>query len=135
MLDHEVTEINLRALKRHDATVENIVECANQVALYKFKESDGEWKKLDVEGSLFIFTRSKCDGRSKFAFTIINRINTTNIFQDITTSLDLTLENPYLLYKNSSNEIFCIWFYEPTACWDCWIKLKQLISISDIQLN
>jgi hypothetical protein len=56
-LSNEDKKINLNALKNQDPFATNIVDMAFRVAVYKFVSKKNEWKKLDVEGSLFVFER------------------------------------------------------------------------------
>lgn len=56
-LSSEDKKINLNALKNQDPFATNIIDTALRVAVYKFVSKKNEWKKLEVEGSLFLFER------------------------------------------------------------------------------
>ncbi|KAI1289203.1 mRNA-decapping enzyme 1B [Halotydeus destructor] len=127
MSESSENEINLRTLRRGDPSVETIIASASQVAIYKFHAPD--WQKLDIEGSLFIFSRYKDQlerGKSRFGFTVINRLSTTNLSEDIRLDLDLSYEAPYILYKNARKDIFCIWFYSTDECFNMHSTLVRL---------
>ena len=49
------TSFNLKVLRRHDASIVEIVETASFVVLYNY--NGGEWTKTGVEGPLFLFRR------------------------------------------------------------------------------
>jgi hypothetical protein len=74
---------------------------------------------------MFIISRKV---RPNYAFVVINRLNTTNMFQTIGHNLDTKLQVPYLLYKNANNEIFCIWFYNESDCLNIGHKLQDIIN-------
>ncbi|KAG8182636.1 hypothetical protein JTE90_018472 [Oedothorax gibbosus] len=103
------TDINLKTLQRMDSNIVEIVDNASQVAIYKYDSELEKWDGTDVEGSLFLYRRSifPCHG-----FIIVNRMNTTNFVESITSDMQFQLQEPYLLYKNNRGEIIGSWFYE-----------------------
>jgi len=34
----------------------------------------------------------------------------------LTSGVEIKLTEPYLLYKNAENKIYCIWFYDVNEC-------------------
>lgn len=54
--------------------------------------------------------------------TIVNtkeiccRLNTNNLVEPVAQGLDLQLQEPFLLYRNSRCNIYGIWFYEKEEC-------------------
>ncbi|XP_016041071.1 mRNA-decapping enzyme 1B-like [Erinaceus europaeus] len=98
-------DISLAALQRHDPYISRIVDVASQVALYTFGPRANEWEKTDVEGTLFVYTRS---ASPKHGFTIMNRLSMENRTEPITKDLDLQLQDPFLLYRNARREFFLI---------------------------
>ncbi|XP_076330323.1 uncharacterized protein LOC143236016 isoform X2 [Tachypleus tridentatus] len=46
----------------------------------------------------------------------MNRLNTTNLVEPITTEMEFQLQNPFLLYHNTRGIIYGIWFYERNEC-------------------
>ncbi len=117
--------INLRTLKCIDDSIDEILQFGGQVAVYKFSFLLNEWERKEIEGSMFIISRKV---RPNYAFVVINRLNTTNMFQTIGHNLDTKLQVPYLLYKNANNEIFCIWFYNESDCLNIGHKLQDIIN-------
>ncbi|XP_056656732.1 mRNA-decapping enzyme 1B isoform X3 [Monodelphis domestica] len=106
-------DISLAALQRHDPYINRIVDVASQVALYTFGHRANEWEKTDVEGTLFVYTRS---ASPKHGFTIMNRLSMENRTEPITKDLDFQLQDPFLLYRNARLSIYGIWFYDKDEC-------------------
>ncbi|XP_018110316.1 mRNA-decapping enzyme 1B isoform X1 [Xenopus laevis] len=106
-------DISLAALRRHDPYIQSIVDVASQVALYTFSHKASEWEKTDVEGTLFVYTRS---ASPKHGFTIMNRLSMENRTEPITKDLDFQLQDPFLLYRNARFFIYGIWFYDKEEC-------------------
>lgn len=44
------------------------------------------------------------------------RLNTNNLVEPVSSGLDLQLQEPFLLYRNSRGNIYGIWFYEKEEC-------------------
>uniref|UniRef100_A0A5F8HEF4 5'-(N(7)-methylguanosine 5'-triphospho)-[mRNA] hydrolase n=1 Tax=Monodelphis domestica TaxID=13616 RepID=A0A5F8HEF4_MONDO len=119
-------DISLAALQRHDPYINRIVDVASQVALYTFGHRANEWEKTDVEGTLFVYTRS---ASPKHGFTIMNRLSMENRTEPITKDLDFQLQDPFLLYRNARS-IFDHWTsqknsYESEA--KSFIKNKKIL--------
>ncbi|XP_066580601.1 mRNA-decapping enzyme 1B isoform X2 [Amia ocellicauda] len=106
-------DISLAALQRHDPYINKIMDVASQVALYTFSNRANEWEKTDVEGTLFVYTRS---ASPRHGFTIMNRLSMDNLTEPITKDLDFQLQDPFLLYRNARLSIYGIWFYDKEDC-------------------
>nr|XP_021140388.1 mRNA-decapping enzyme 1B isoform X2 [Columba livia] len=78
-------DISLAALQQHDPYISSIVDVASQ-------------EKTDVEGTLFVYTRS---ASPRHGFTIMNRLSMENRTEPITKDLDFQLQDPFLLYRNA----------------------------------
>uniref|UniRef100_A0A8C4USN8 5'-(N(7)-methylguanosine 5'-triphospho)-[mRNA] hydrolase n=1 Tax=Falco tinnunculus TaxID=100819 RepID=A0A8C4USN8_FALTI len=91
-------DISLAALQQQDPYISSIVDVASQVALYTFGHRANEWEKTDVEGTLFVYTRS---ASPRHGFTIMNRLSMENRTEPITKDLDFQLQDPFLLYRNA----------------------------------
>ncbi|XP_033218963.1 mRNA-decapping enzyme 1A [Belonocnema kinseyi] len=120
--------MNVAALKRVDPYVKDILETATHVALYTFNAETSEWEKTDVEGALFVYSRS---GEPYNSFLIMNRLNTKNQVEPVTRGLDLQLHEPFLLYRNSKCDIHGIWFYEKDECVRIAAMLNKLVKDSE----
>ena len=118
-LSSDDKKINLSALKNQDPFATNIIDTALRVAVYKFVSKKNEWKKLDVEGSLFIFERIV---EPLHSFVVMNTLALNLFLQPITADLEFQDRNPFLLYK-SNNDIFGIWFIDKEDC----ERIKNLI--------
>lgn len=105
--------LNEAALKRFDPYVKEILDTAKFVALYTFNPEENEWEKTNVEGSLFVYSRT---GEPFYNILVLNRLNTTNLIEPISHKFDLQLHEPFLLYRNTKFCIYGIWFYEKEEC-------------------
>lgn len=117
-------KMNLSALQRVDPYVDSIVQTAGHVALYSFNAEANAWQKTNVEGTLHVYTRS---AEPLHNVMIMNRLNTNNLMEPIENGLDLQLQEPFLLYRNSSGSIYGIWFYDKEDCIKISNILKSLI--------
>jgi hypothetical protein len=99
VLSDEDKKINLNALKNHDPFAVNILDMAVRVAVYKFLSKKNEWKKLDVEGSLFLFGRMV---EPLHSFVVMNTLAFNLFLQPITCDLEFQDRNPFLLYKSNN---------------------------------
>ncbi|XP_041081529.1 mRNA-decapping enzyme 1A-like isoform X2 [Polyodon spathula] len=113
--------MSLAALKQHDPYINRIVDVTGQVALYTFNPQANEWEKTDIEGTLFVYTRYAIPYHG---FTIMNRLNMKNLVEPINKDLEFQLQDPFLLYRNSSLSIYSIWFYDKNDCQ----RIAQLMS-------
>ncbi|XP_073430281.1 mRNA-decapping enzyme 1A isoform X3 [Dendrobates tinctorius] len=105
--------MSLAALRRNDPYISAIMDVTGQVALYSFSAKANEWEKTDIEGTLFVYTRS---ASPHHGFTIMNRLNMNNLVEPINKDLEFQLHEPFLLYRNSSLSIYSIWFYDTHDC-------------------
>lgn len=118
-------QMNFAALKRADPYAKSIIDSATHVALYTF--DDTEWEKTSVEGALFVYSRS---GEPYHSLVIMNRLNTSNLIEPIMNGLELQLNEPFLLYRNSKCHIYGIWFYDKDECVRIATKLQALVKDS-----
>ncbi|XP_064334928.1 mRNA-decapping enzyme 1B isoform X1 [Camelus dromedarius] len=125
-------DISLAALRRHDPYISRIVDVASQVALYTFGHRANEWEKTDVEGTLFVYTRS---ASPKHGFTIMNRLSMENRTEPITKDLDFLLQDPFLLYRNARSSICGIWFYDTEECQRIAELMKNLTQYEQLKAH
>lgn len=123
MADAE-SRMNVTALKRVDPYVKEIIDTATHVALYQFNREDNKWEKTEIEGALFIYSRN---GQPQNSIIIMNRLNTNNLVEPVVQKLDLQLQSPFLLYRNSRFKIYGIWFYDKDECVRIATLLEKLI--------
>lgn len=112
-MSNSFLKLNLSAIKKSDHYVVKILDSASQVALYKFNAETQAWEKTEVEGALFVYSRSTSPTS---AFFIMNRLNMTNMMEPITSKVEFKLQDPFLLYRNITKGIFGIWFYDSEEC-------------------
>ncbi|KAK2576125.1 hypothetical protein KPH14_007457 [Odynerus spinipes] len=128
MTDLIELRMNVAALKRVDPYVKDILETATHVALYTFNGDNNEWEKTDIEGALFVYSRN---GEPYNSILIMNRLNTNNLVEPVTQGLDLQLQAPFLLYRNSRCNIYGIWFYDKEECIRIAAMLYKLVIESE----
>ncbi|CAM6046851.1 unnamed protein product [Sphagnum compactum] len=113
-LDQNSTkELNLTVLQRMDRHVEDILTTAAHVTFYQFRVEDSQWSRKDVEGSLFVVKRRT---HPRFQFVVMNRRSTENLVEDLLDDFLYEVQVPYLLYRNATQEVNGIWFYNPREC-------------------
>ncbi|XP_015112032.1 mRNA-decapping enzyme 1A [Diachasma alloeum] len=128
MTDLTEVKMNVAALKRVDPYIRDILETATHVALYTFNADNNEWEKTDIEGALFVYSRT---GEPYNSILIMNRLNTNNLVEPVTQGLDLQLQEPFLLYRNAKCNIYGIWFYDKDECVRIGSMLNKLVKVSD----
>ncbi|KAM7412268.1 hypothetical protein PAMA_021968 [Pampus argenteus] len=105
--------MSLAALQRQDPYINKLLDVTGQVALYNFNSKANEWEKTEIEGTLFVYTRS---ASPHHGFTIMNRLSTENLVEPINKDLEFQLQDPFLLYRNGNLGIYSIWFYDKRDC-------------------
>ncbi|KAG5281914.1 hypothetical protein AALO_G00050190 [Alosa alosa] len=105
--------MSLAALQQYDPYINKLLDLTGQVALYTFNSKANEWEKTDIEGTLFVYSRS---ASPHHGFTIMNRLSTENLVEPINKDLEFQLQDPFLLYRNANLGIYSIWFYDKTDC-------------------
>jgi len=68
-----------------------------------------------VEGSLFVVKRRT---QPRFQFIVMNRRSTDNLVENLLGDFEYEVQSPYLLYRNATQEVNGIWFYNPRECED-----------------
>ncbi|XP_071697952.1 mRNA-decapping enzyme-like protein [Rutidosis leptorrhynchoides] len=115
-IDQNSTKIlNLTVLQRMDPYIEEILITAAHVTFYEFNVELNQWSRKDVEGSLFVVKRNT---QPRFQFIVMNRRNTENLVENLLGDFEFELQVPYLLYRNASQEVNGIWFYNSRECED-----------------
>ncbi|XP_065856667.1 mRNA-decapping enzyme-like protein [Euphorbia lathyris] len=113
-LDQQSTKmLNLTVLQRIDPFIEEILITAAHVTFYEFNIESNQWSRKDVEGSLFVVKRNT---QPRFQFIVMNRRNTENLVENLLGDFEYELQMPYLLYRNASQEVNGIWFYNSREC-------------------
>ncbi|CAK9206589.1 unnamed protein product [Sphagnum troendelagicum] len=125
-LDQNSTkELNLTVLQRMDRHVEDILTTAAHVTFYQFSVEDSQWSRKDVEGSLFVVKRRT---QPRFQFVVMNRRSTDNLVEDLLGEFEYEVQVPYLLYRNSSQQVHGIWFYNPRECEEVAKLFQRILS-------
>lgn len=113
MADPVEMRMSLTSIKRVDPYVKNVLATATHVALYLFNTAKNEWEKTETEGALFVYSRN---GEPFHSIMVMNRLNRDNLIEPIVKELDYQMQIPFLLYRNSKNRIFGIWFFNREEC-------------------
>ncbi|KAF2880306.1 hypothetical protein ILUMI_25864 [Ignelater luminosus] len=124
MADPVELRMSVTSIKRVDPYVKDILATSTHVALYKFNPSINEWEKTETEGALFLYSRS---GEPWHSIMIMNRLNTNNLIEPIVKEFEYQMQPPFLLYRNSKNKIFGIWFYNREECINITYLLESLM--------
>ncbi|GAB2272156.1 hypothetical protein Dimus_006976 [Dionaea muscipula] len=113
-LDQNSTKIlNLTVLQRIDPCIEEILLTVAHVAFYEFNIDLNQWSRKDVEGSLFVVKRNN---QPRFQFIVMNRRSTENLVENLLGDFEYEVQVPYLLYRNATQEVNGIWFYNSHEC-------------------
>ncbi|KAL1201886.1 mRNA-decapping enzyme-like protein [Cardamine amara subsp. amara] len=125
-LDQNSTRLlNLTVLQRIDPYIEEILITAAHVTFYEFNIELSQWSRKDVEGSLFVVKRST---QPRFQFIVMNRRNTDNLVENLLGDFEYEVQGPYLLYRNASQEVNGIWFYNKRECEEVAIIFNRILS-------
>ncbi|KAH9564497.1 hypothetical protein CY35_04G028000 [Sphagnum magellanicum] len=125
-LDQNSTkELNLTVLQRMDRHVEDILTTAAHVTFYQFSVEDSQWSRKDVEGSLFVVKRRT---QPRFQFVVMNRRSTENLVEDLFDDFVYEVQVPYILYRNATQEVNGIWFYNPRECEEVAKLFQRILS-------
>jgi len=95
--------------------LKKILDSATQVALYLWDTKNEKWEKPEVEGTLFVYSRSVSP---KYGFTIMNRLSIENLNEEITPEINVHINTPFLLYQSKKNPARPrgIWFFSQYDC-------------------
>lgn len=126
----KLKEMNLFVLKRNDVSILDILQTFDHAVLYKFDESTHQWVRKDVAGPLFIIKRNnkRASHTQEHAFVVMNRLNTENLIEEISHQLELQIQAPYVIYRNSQGFIHGVWFHNFVQCLGFVDSLNKLIS-------
>ena len=121
------SDINLRVLKRDDDAIESIVAHSKHAVLYRFDAAARQWARKNVEGALFVVSRSTAP---RYAFVVLNRCGSENLTQAIGgDGFEVEPSVPYLMYKIGS-EVNGIWFHDQSECESMTEVFEDLTAIS-----
>ncbi len=139
--------MNLLFLQKKDPTIQSILCNFEHVVLYKFNSKSNEWKMEDVEGSMFVVKRNKDVQNGCYRLIILNRRSTRNFAQDLSSTMELQLQLPFVFYRvkpSSSTStftspsktpqqqntpvIFGIWFYNSVQSMQFFNQVNQIIN-------
>merc|ERR1712195_258926 len=76
--------VNLAVLKRKDSSLIDIIASSGHVVVYRFTAKG--WEKKNVEGPLFIVSRSR---EPYFRMIVLNRVTLHNLVEELTAEFQL----------------------------------------------
>ncbi|CAI0384014.1 unnamed protein product, partial [Linum tenue] len=65
----------------------------------------------DVEGSLFVVKRRKCTAAVSAYYDESAEYSADNLAENLLGDFEFEIQVPDLLYRNDSQEVYGIWFY------------------------
>jgi len=101
--------INLSVLKRYDNSITTIIESSSHVVVYSFEPSLQTWKKKGIEGTMFIFRRTK---EPNTGFLVMNRLTPDNLIVYITSNMEIEISGDFVIYKTADDDVNGLWIYE-----------------------
>lgn len=125
-------EVNLSVLKRLDTSITCVVSSASHVALYELAEDVQQWRRCDVEGSLFVVERDVNHPNNPDAYkhriVIINRKSLENYTDDIIVgNRDMEHTDQMIMYCNSKRVTVGIWFYQADEAQEIFNLLRKIV--------
>jgi len=116
-------QYNLGVLKRRDAAISEVVGTAGHVVMYNFNEEKQCWDRKQVEGTLFVVKRVVAP---YYQFVVLNRLSSENLVENVNEDFQMELTEQFLLYRNATQEINGIWFYDSAERSDMADLLQRL---------
>jgi hypothetical protein len=97
---------NLNVLQRKDSAVMRVMGTASFVTVYEFHSEKRQWKKLDVEGCLFLVRRSCAP---LFQLIVLNKMCPEDHVSELG---EIEVNDTYLMMSTPSGVIQGFWFYD-----------------------
>jgi hypothetical protein len=117
-LHRDGKDLNLINLHRLDPGVDSVLYTASFVVMYVLQESTMTWSRKDTEGSMFWVKRSSMPwfeflyfsrkARLTFfrqRFVVLNRLNSTNLNEDLDRSMEIEFQTPFTFYRSSNGDV------------------------------
>lgn len=98
--------IILKSLQRFHPPISELLANVGQVWFFDLNEETGEWSKLEIEGSFYLFLSNK----NELGFTIMNRIGMDNYVEYIKPQMELEFIDTFLTYRNQEGNIRGLYF-------------------------
>ncbi|KAF1346597.1 hypothetical protein BDV97DRAFT_275837, partial [Delphinella strobiligena] len=125
-------ELNLSVLKRHDASIIDILAVANFAVVYVFSNTSQQWEKCGIEGTLFVCQQApeQLPGGGattlldRYNVMIINRKGLDNYSTPLTSSENIQITDEYVIIQvegeDGISQCYGLWIYadpppSPTA--------------------
>ena len=117
-------ERNLRSLRAIDAFADTILSQCLHVAVYTFSQETKAWKREDVAGPFFIYSRKD---KPYISFIVVNRQNPDDLIQPILPQMQFELQPSYIFINKGENRTFFFCFYVFHQCFRKHILLAYFL--------
>ncbi|KAJ3151369.1 mRNA-decapping enzyme 1A [Geranomyces variabilis] len=101
--------VNLNVLRRHDPTIVSILDSSSHVVVYDFDPETKSWTKKGIEGTMFIFQRSKLPFYGLF---VMNRLALENLMVLLNADMEVQLLQEFVIYRQPDDSVQGLWMYE-----------------------
>ncbi|KER24915.1 hypothetical protein T265_07537 [Opisthorchis viverrini] len=106
--------LNVSVIQTYDQFCTEILDKSSSAHVYFFQNESNSWVKSKIGGVFFLYKRSKVPF---YSFMILNRKSPDmNQIEFVTSSLQIQLHAPFLLYKTAKGGIYSIWFFSRDDC-------------------
>ncbi|KAB5552974.1 hypothetical protein DKX38_010285 [Salix brachista] len=113
-LDQQSTKmLNLTVLQRMDPFIEEILITAAHVTFYAFNVETNQW---EYSTAVSVYCNEPAKHRAE------------NLVENLLGDFEYEVQSPYLLYRNQSQEVNGIWFYNRRECEDVANLFTRILS-------
>ncbi|CAG9466163.1 unnamed protein product [Pedinophyceae sp. YPF-701] len=121
----DINRMAFASLRRVDPSITAIVVSAKHVQLYNFDRGTNQWERMEVEGPMYVVSRSEAP---TLQMIILNKSNDRNHTEDLLNRFTQELQRPYLLYRNNQGLVRGLWFPQQEECQAISTQITQAIA-------
>ncbi|KAF1837904.1 PH domain-like protein [Decorospora gaudefroyi] len=127
-------ELNLSVLRRIYPDLDTIEHVTPYAALYTFNLETQQWEKLGIEGTLFLCQLTPSPtGAERFCAIIYNRRGLDNFYQELTSSDEMEISDPYVIIQGEL--VYGIWIFAdppPASTANCRVETAaKMMEVAD----
>ncbi|EOA89261.1 hypothetical protein ACJQWK_09204 [Exserohilum turcicum] len=127
-------ELNFSVLRRQCPDLVAIEHVTPYAALYTFNLETQQWEKMGIEGTLFICQLTPShEGAERYCAIILNRRGLDNFYQELTSSEDMEISDPYVIIQG--DQVYGIWIFAdppPSSTANCRIETAaKMMAVAD----
>ncbi|KAI9202095.1 uncharacterized protein BJ171DRAFT_461707 [Polychytrium aggregatum] len=101
--------VNLNVLRRHDPAISAIVDTSSHVVVYNFDSATETWKKVGIEGTMFLFRK---ESLNRYGIFVMNRLSTDNHNEELNSEMEIQVMGDYVIYRTLDDKVVGLWIYE-----------------------